>query len=429
MPPYGPDGGSGDGYAYPSGYDPDTAAGGPNSAAHGGSAAPADPAAFDPGPMPAAQPHEGWAPTAGSSYPGAAWDAGGEGVPPAAEAPAHGGFRGGGEPDAATAGSGQPWSVPFAADDSGDESGEYSMGALVGQVQTAQGAPADGTPHAAHGDPAGHAGHDAAGVPGHDDGRGEHAAEPPTGAASPGSAQAAAEAGAGAEAQGAAPAHASDAEAEAGNPNDSDHPEPQPPGDGGTHSEHPTASYVLHVNGVDRPVTDAWLGESLLYVLRERLGLAGAKDGCEQGECGACSVQVDGRLIASCLMPAATAAGCEVRTVEGLAQGGQPSDVQRALAECGAVQCGFCAPGMAMTVHDLLEGNHRPSELETRQALCGNLCRCSGYQGVLEAVRQVVAERAAAAAEEADAEAAAAPQAGAIARIPHQSTGPDGGTV
>ena len=130
------------------------------------------------------------------------------------------------------------------------------------------------------------------------------------------------------------------------------------PGD--PHSEHPTASYVLTVNGADRPVTDAWLGESLLYVLRERLGLAGAKDGCEQGECGACSVQVDGRLVASCLMPAATAAGCEVRTVEGLARDGQPSDVQRALAECGAVQCGFCVPGLAMTVHDLLEGNHRP---------------------------------------------------------------------
>ena len=109
--------------------------------------------------------------------------------------------------------------------------------------------------------------------------------------------------------------------------------------------EHPHASYVLHVNGADRPVTDAWIGESLLYVLRERLGLAGAKDGCSQGECGACSVQVDGRLVASCLVPAATAAGSEVRTVEGLAADGEPSDVQRALAECGAVQCGFCVPG------------------------------------------------------------------------------------
>ncbi|WP_424891674.1 2Fe-2S iron-sulfur cluster-binding protein [Streptomyces sp. XH2] len=166
------------------------------------------------------------------------------------------------------------------------------------------------------------------------------------------------------------------------------------------HTEHPCASYVLRVNGTDRPVTDAWIGESLLYVLRERLGLAGAKDGCSQGECGACSVQVDGRLVASCLVPAATTAGAEVRTVEGLAVDGRPSDVQRALAECGAVQCGFCVPGMAMTMHDLLEGNHAPTELETRQAICGNLCRCSGYRGVLDAVRQVVGEREAAAAHE-----------------------------
>ncbi|MFD8815160.1 (2Fe-2S)-binding protein, partial [Streptomyces sp. NPDC059627] len=171
--------------------------------------------------------------------------------------------------------------------------------------------------------------------------------------------------------------------------------------DGNQHAEgeaeavddHPLASYVLRVNGADRPVTDAWIGESLLYVLRERLGLAGAKDGCSQGECGACNVQVDGRLVASCLVPAVTAAGSEVRTVEGLAQDGRPSDVQRALARCGAVQCGFCVPGMAMTVHDLLAGNPAPTELEARQALCGNLCRCSGYRGVLDAVNEVVAER------------------------------------
>ncbi|MEU9860369.1 2Fe-2S iron-sulfur cluster-binding protein [Streptomyces sp. NPDC047971] len=184
--------------------------------------------------------------------------------------------------------------------------------------------------------------------------------------------------------------------------------------------EHPHISYVLRVNGADRPVTESWIGESLLYVLRERLGLAGAKDGCSQGECGACNVQVDGRLVASCLVPAATAAGSEVRTVEGLATDGEPSDVQRALARCGAVQCGFCVPGMAMTVHDLLEGNHAPTELETRQALCGNLCRCSGYRGVLDAVREVVAEREASAASDHDDE----------ARIPHQIPHPhDGGTA
>ncbi len=188
------------------------------------------------------------------------------------------------------------------------------------------------------------------------------------------------------------------------------------------HDEHPHTSYVLSVNGTDRPVTDAWIGESLLYVLRERLGLAGAKDGCSQGECGACSVQVDGRLVASCLVPAATTAGSEVRTVEGLAQNGAPSDVQCALANSGAVQCGFCIPGMAMTVHDLLEGNHAPTELETRQALCGNLCRCSGYRGVLDAVNEVVRGRADAAAAAEEAAAAAPEEAGTAApRIPHQA--------
>ncbi|MET7934605.1 2Fe-2S iron-sulfur cluster-binding protein [Streptomyces sp. NPDC005322] len=200
---------------------------------------------------------------------------------------------------------------------------------------------------------------------------------------------------------------------------------PAQPGE--SHSEHPLASYVLRVNGADRPVTEVWIGESLLYVLRERLGLAGAKDGCSQGECGACSVQVDGRLVASCLVPAATAAGCEVRTVEGLAVDGQPSDVQRALAECGAVQCGFCVPGLAMTVHDLLEGNHAPTPQETRQAICGNLCRCSGYRGVLDAVRDVVENRRAAE----EAAQAAAEESGEHgdhqdpARIPHQA-GPYG---
>ncbi|MGW2485353.1 2Fe-2S iron-sulfur cluster-binding protein [Streptomyces sp. NPDC001571] len=185
---------------------------------------------------------------------------------------------------------------------------------------------------------------------------------------------------------------------------------PEPALTGAPDLEHPRASYVLRVNGADRPVTEAWVGESLLYVLRERLGLAGAKDGCSQGECGACNVQVDGRLVASCLVPAATTAGSEVRTVEGLATDGEPSDVQRALAASGAVQCGFCIPGMAMTVHDLLEGNHAPTELETRQALCGNLCRCSGYRGVLDAVKDVVAGREAAGAALAD-----------EARIPHQA--------
>lgn len=213
----------------------------------------------------------------------------------------------------------------------------------------------------------------------------------------------------------AAEAPVADADVDA--PDEAAEPAPKIPGE-----EHPLASYVLRVNGADRPVTDAWIGESLLYVLRERLGLAGAKDGCSQGECGACNVQVDGRLVASCLVPAVTAAGSEVRTVEGLAVEGQPSDVQRALAKCGAVQCGFCVPGMAMTVHDLLEGNPAPTELEARQALCGNLCRCSGYRGVLDAVQEVVAER------EAHAAAAEPESDGDEARIPHQA-GPGGGGV
>ncbi|MER6097175.1 (2Fe-2S)-binding protein [Streptomyces sp. NPDC001728] len=200
-------------------------------------------------------------------------------------------------------------------------------------------------------------------------------------------------------------------------------PEPAPPEDvvepaagafASTDSdEHPHTSYTLRVNGADRPVTGSWIGESLLYVLRERLGLAGAKDGCSQGECGACNVQVDGRLVASCLVPAATAAGSEVRTVEGLAVDGEPSDVQRAMTKCGTVQCGFCIPGMCMTVHDLLEGNHAPTELEARQALAGNLCRCSGYRGVLEAVRDVVSEREASAA-------ATAHEGSDEPRVPHQ---------
>jgi aerobic-type carbon monoxide dehydrogenase small subunit (CoxS/CutS family) len=218
----------------------------------------------------------------------------------------------------------------------------------------------------------------------------------------------------------AAEEHAADPDSDSGSASASrenaDEPASAPTGE-----EHPLASFVLRVNGVDRPVTDAWIGESLLYVLRERLGLAGAKDGCSQGECGACNVQVDGRLVASCLVPAVTAAGSEVRTVEGLAADGRPSDVQRALARCGAVQCGFCVPGMAMTVHDLLEGNPAPTEMETRTALCGNLCRCSGYRGVVDAVKEVVAEREAHATGDAETD-------GDEARIPHQA-GPGAGSV
>ncbi|WP_443135037.1 2Fe-2S iron-sulfur cluster-binding protein [Kitasatospora sp. CB01950] len=188
----------------------------------------------------------------------------------------------------------------------------------------------------------------------------------------------------------------------------------------------PTASYTLRVNGVERPVSDAWIGESLLYVLRERLGLAGAKDGCEQGECGACSVQVDGQLVNGCLVPAALAADSEINTVEGLSGSGGASDVQQALADSGAVQCGYCTPGLAMAVHDLLQRNHRPSEIEARQALCGNLCRCTGYRGALAAVQTVAEAREAALEAELDAAeqaaATAAPDEPTAAAAPPRAT-------
>ena len=154
-------------------------------------------------------------------------------------------------------------------------------------------------------------------------------------------------------------------------------------------SEH----YQLRVNGENRPVNDAWLGESLLYVLRERLGLAGTKNACEQGECGSCSVLIDGVLVCSCLVLAASAIDREISTVESLAPDGDLSDVQQAFVEAGAVQCGFCTPGLIMTVHDLLDQNPSPTDLEVREAISGNLCRCTGYVRIFDAVHQVAAER------------------------------------
>jgi carbon-monoxide dehydrogenase small subunit len=149
-------------------------------------------------------------------------------------------------------------------------------------------------------------------------------------------------------------------------------------------SEH----YVLTVNGADHEVRDAWLGECLLYVLRERLGLPGAKGACEQGECGSCSVLVDGALVCSCLVLAAAAVGRQITTVEGLGPDGGLSAVQEAFIAEGAVQCGFCTPGLVVAVHDLLARSPRPSELETREALAGNLCRCTGYGRIMAAVRR-----------------------------------------
>jgi len=157
-----------------------------------------------------------------------------------------------------------------------------------------------------------------------------------------------------------------------------------------------TDPYVLRVNGVERAVLDAWLGESLLYVLRERLGLPGAKSGCEQGECGSCSVLIDGVLVCACLVLAAAAVGTDIVTIEGLQPDdrGALSDVQRAFVAEGAVQCGFCTPGLVMAVHDLLERDPAPSDLTVREAISGNLCRCTGYGRILEAVRAAVKERA-----------------------------------
>jgi carbon-monoxide dehydrogenase small subunit len=158
-----------------------------------------------------------------------------------------------------------------------------------------------------------------------------------------------------------------------------------------------TDPYVLRVNGADHEVADAWLGESLLYVLRERLGLPGAKSGCEQGECGSCSVLVDGALVCACLVLAASAVRTEIVSIEGLQPDdrGALSDVQRAFVAEGAVQCGFCTPGLVMAVHDLLERDPRPSDLAVREAISGNLCRCTGYGRILEAVRAAVGERTA----------------------------------
>jgi len=142
----------------------------------------------------------------------------------------------------------------------------------------------------------------------------------------------------------------------------------------------------LRVNGEDRE-TEVWPGESLLYALRERLELPGSKNACEQGECGSCSVLLDGALVCACLVLAAQADGHEVVTVEGLAENGRLHRVQEAFVEAGAVQCGFCTPGLVVATADLLAHNPEPSDYEIREALSGNLCRCTGYAKIFDAVR------------------------------------------
>jgi len=142
----------------------------------------------------------------------------------------------------------------------------------------------------------------------------------------------------------------------------------------------------LTVNGEPREA-DVWEGESLLFALRERLGLPGSKNACEQGECGSCSVLLDGTLVCACLVLAAQADGHDVLTVEGFVENGQLHRVQQAFVDAGAVQCGFCTPGLVVATADLLARRPDPSEDEIREALSGNLCRCTGYAKIFDAVR------------------------------------------
>jgi aerobic carbon-monoxide dehydrogenase small subunit len=148
----------------------------------------------------------------------------------------------------------------------------------------------------------------------------------------------------------------------------------------------------LTVNGEPRELDGSWGGESLLYALRERLGLPGSKNACEQGECGSCSVYLDGTLVCACLVLAAQAEGREVVTVEGLAPAGELHALQQAFVDAGAVQCGFCTPGLIVAGHDLLRRDPSPSEAAIREALAGNVCRCTGYAKIVDAV-QLAAER------------------------------------
>jgi aerobic carbon-monoxide dehydrogenase small subunit len=148
----------------------------------------------------------------------------------------------------------------------------------------------------------------------------------------------------------------------------------------------------LTVNGQSHEVEDIWPGESLLYVLRERMGYPGSKNACEQGECGSCSVYMDGELVCACLVLAAQATGRSVVTVEGLAEKDELHPIQRAFVETGAVQCGFCTPGLIVATHELLQRKPAPTDPEIREALAGNLCRCTGYEKILDAVRLAARE-------------------------------------
>jgi carbon-monoxide dehydrogenase small subunit len=152
-------------------------------------------------------------------------------------------------------------------------------------------------------------------------------------------------------------------------------------------------SIRLRVNG-EWCEADAWPGASLLAFLRDRLRLLGTKNACEQGECGSCSVWLDDEVVCACLVLAAQAEGRDVRTVEALGDERSPGLVQRAFVDAGAVQCGFCTPGLVVAVTDLLERDPRPSDAVVRETLAGNVCRCTGYQKILDAVH-LAARRAA----------------------------------
>ena len=147
------------------------------------------------------------------------------------------------------------------------------------------------------------------------------------------------------------------------------------------------------VNGQSRTADDVWAGESLLYVLRERFGLYGSKNACEQGECGSCSVYVDGALVCACLVLGGQAQGREILTVEGIAPESSPHRVQKAFVEAGAVQCGFCTPGLIVATHDLLQRVRQPTDAQIREALAGNICRCTGYAKIIDAVHMAAGSR------------------------------------
>jgi aerobic carbon-monoxide dehydrogenase small subunit len=151
---------------------------------------------------------------------------------------------------------------------------------------------------------------------------------------------------------------------------------------------------TFRVNGRPTEADNVWEGESLLYVLRERVGLPGSKNACEQGECGSCTVYLDGDPVCACLVAAGQVQGREVGTVEGLADGERLDDVQQAFVDAGAVQCGFCTPGLLVQTHDLLGKSNHPSDAEIREALSGNLCRCTGYEKIMDAVRLAAARKA-----------------------------------